>query len=114
MGETKYSIRRVSASITQSGSGTSASAAAIPLNGKLWQVNTKPGTLGGGGTAQLSLTDQDGATVWTGTATASGAIQADKNTAPIVLSGQYTLNVTFSASQTNQVVNATYLIENGF
>jgi hypothetical protein len=110
MANDSYGIRRYPLTFTQSGSGTTITLANVKLNGELWQINTMAGAVTSG-TATISITDADGATVASGTATNASTTTALKNTSPVMLSGLYTITCTYSVSQTSISSTGTLLIK---
>jgi hypothetical protein len=99
-----YSVKRVSntLSLTHGAGVNTVTNTAIPLNGLLYSVNTlTPAAVDGAATATINILDSDGTTVYTKAALAANTKTADKPaTYPTPLSGNYQVQVVFSANQT--------------
>jgi hypothetical protein len=117
MGNDGYSIRRNSQAInlTHGASATTASNTNVKLNGLLRQVNAMtPAAVDSSATATINIIDVDGITVYTKAALVVNTKTKDLLTTPIPLSGLYTVQVVFSASQTatDSITNVTLLVSN--
>lgn len=103
-----------SLSLTHGTGVTTAQNTSVALNGKLWQVNAiTPATVDGSATATINVIDQDGVTVYTKASIAANTAEGDKLTTPVALSGNYTVQVVFSAAQTthDSITKVNLLIE---
>ncbi len=112
----RYGIKRYAQtlSLTHGASVTTVSNTNQKFNGELWQVNSlTPAAVDGSATATVNIIDADGITVYTKASLAANTKTADKLTAPIMLSGAYTVQVVFSANQTttDSVTNVTLIVK---
>jgi len=112
----RYGIKRYAQtlSLTHGGSVTTVSNTSQKFNGELWQVNSlTPATVDNSATATVSLIDADGVTVYSKSSLAANTKPADKLTSPVMLSGAYTVQVTFSANQDthDSTTNVTLIVK---
>lgn len=104
-----YGMKRVKTTLalTHGAGVTTVTSPAVGLNGLLHEaIIVTPATVDGAATATINVIDSDSVTVYSKSAIAVNTTVADllvKNatyTAPIPLSGNYTVQVVFSANQT--------------
>src|SRR2546421_11606467 len=112
----RYGIKRYAQtlSLTHGASVTTVSNTSQKFNGELWQVNTlTPASVDSSATATINLIDADGCTVYTKGSLVANTKTADKLTAPVMLSGAYTVQGVFSANQTttDSVTNVTLIVK---
>lgn len=87
--------------LTHGASVTTAQNTNVALNGLLDQINIMtPAAVDGSATATINIIDPDGITVYTKGSLAANTATKDLQTTPIPLSGNYTIQVVFSANQT--------------
>lgn len=116
MSNDQYNVKRRqnALALAHGASATTAQAAGVSLNGELWQVNTlAPAAVDASATLTVNVIDADGITVYTKGSLAANSKTGDKLTAPVALSGLYTIQVVFSAAQTatDTVTNVNLIVK---